>query len=452
MIRQLAYRLRARSLERGAAILIVTSGASYILGLLRDRLLAGTFGASDLLDAYQAAFIIPDAIFNLFIAGALTTAFLPVYTDLRTRGHAAQAASLAGTLLIAGLVLLIVICLIAFVFARSFTALVAPGFSPEKLDLLANLTRVMLASPLLFLVSNLAGSMLVSAKRFLWYGLSPVVYNLGIIVGIVALSESLGIYAAAAGTIAGAMLHLAARLVDLSRARLPFSLVWHLGPDTVKVFKLMLPRLAGLAATQAELWIFVAIASTLGEGSVTIYSLARNFQSFPVSLIGIAFATSLFPLLAESASHGNRAEYTRRLLSGVALTLALVVPAAAVLYLLRTPIIAALVGTGRFDATAISRTAVVLGVYTLAIPTESLVHILARGFYALHNTLIPVAIGLVAVAISVTFAYLLAPAIGVAGIPAGFALGTAVQALLLSLLLRRYAQTIFAAKQATVQS
>jgi putative peptidoglycan lipid II flippase len=176
--------------------------------------------------------------------------------------------------------------------------------------------------------------------------------------------------------------------------------------------------------------------------------LARNFQSFPVSLIGIAFATSLFPLLAESASRHNQAEYSLHLIRGVAVTLALVVPAALALYLLRLPFIAFFIGTGQFDAAAVSRTATVLGIYTLSIPAESLVHILARGFYALHNTLIPVAISLGAVTISTACAALLAPIIGVAGIPAGFAAGTILQALFLAALLRRYTAWTFTRQSA----
>jgi putative peptidoglycan lipid II flippase len=268
------------SLERGAVILIVTSGLSYTLGLLRDRALAGTFGASAALDAYQAAFIVPDAIFNLFIAGALTTAFLPVYTDLRTRRRRQEAARLAGTLLSGGLVLLTAVGLAALFFAKPLTALVAPGFPPNQLALLANLTRIMLLSPLLFLISNLLGSMLISNKRFLFYGLSPAFYNLGIILGIAAFAPVFGIYAAAVGTIAGAALHLAIRLVDLRRARLALMPAWRITPPVKKVIKLMLPRLVGLAGTQLQLWMFVAIASTLGEGSVTAWpEISKAFRS-----------------------------------------------------------------------------------------------------------------------------------------------------------------------------
>lgn len=428
--------LRARPFERGAIILLITSGFSYALGLLRDRALAGTFGASDLLDAYQASFIVPDIIFNLFVAGALTAAFIPVFTDLRTRRQNAEAARLAGTLLVVGVGVLLVAGAAAFALASPLTELVAPGFSPQKHALLANLTRIMLLSPLLFLVSNLLGSMLVSTKRFLFYGLSPALYNLGIIFGALTLAPVFGIYGVAVGTIIGAGMHLLIRLIDLRRAHLRLIPSPTFSPAVKKVVLLMLPRMIGLTAMQIQLWAFVAIASTLGEGAVTVYSLARNFQSFPVSLIGIAFATSLFPLLAESASRRSHTQYTRRLIKGSLTTLAFVVPAALAMYVLRIPIVSILVGTGQFDPQAVARTAAVLGMYTISIPAESLVHIFARAFYALHNTLIPVSVSIAAIITSITSAYLLAQQLGTIGIPAGFAIGTGLQALLLLFLLR----------------
>jgi len=436
--------LARHPVQRGAAILIATSALSYALGLLRDRTLAGTFGASDALDAYQAAFIVPDFIFNLFVAGALSATFLPVFTDLRTKKRQRQAAQLAGTLLFGGLSILIIVGLIAFLLAGPLTALVAPGFPPAKQALLANLTRVMLLSPLLFMVSNLLGSMLVSTKRFLFYGLSPALYNLGIIIGIAVLAPAVGIYAAVIGTILGAVLHLTVRLIDIRRARLSIIPTLQLTPAVKKVVKLMIPRMFGLTAIQVQLWAFVAIASTLGKGSVTIYNLARNFQSFPVSLIGISFATALFPLLAESASRRDRDQYFHHLTKGILVTASLVLPAALLIYVLRTSIVSFFVGTGEFDAVAVASTAAVLGIYTLSIPTESLVHILARSFYALHNTIIPVTVSLIAIATSITSAFILSQNLGIVGIPAGFALGTALQFVLLAVLLRRYAGRVLA--------
>ncbi|MCH8748684.1 murein biosynthesis integral membrane protein MurJ, partial [Patescibacteria group bacterium] len=437
-----------RSFERGALILLGTSAVSYLLGLLRDRTLAGTFGASDQLDAYQAAFIIPDIIFNLFLAGALTAAFIPVFTDLTTKRRHRQAAELAGTLLVGGLLLLFAVGLVAWFLAPSLTAFIAPGFSLAKRELLADLTRIMLLSPLLFMVSNLLGGMLVSSKRFFFYGLSPALYNLGIILGAWLLAPTIGIHGVAIGTVLGALLHLATRLIDLKRSNLKIIPSLTFSPPFRKVIKLILPRVVGLSAVQVQLWAFVAIASTLEEGAVTIYSLARNFQSFPVSLIGIALATSLFPLLAQSVSLHNRRQYLRSLIGGSLTTLLLVVPAALLIYIWRTPLISFLIGTGQFDETAVALTAAALGVYTLSIPTESLVHILARAFYALHNTIIPVSISLITITVSVSGAYFAAQRFGVIGIPAGFAAGTALQVVLLASLLwfsttaKRFGQSV----------
>ncbi len=426
---------REQPFARGSIILTITAGISYALGLLRDRMLAATFGASDPLDAYQASFIVPDLLFNAFVAGGLTAAFIPVFTDLRTRHRNQEATRLAGTLLTAGVAILIVVGLLIFLLARPLTTLVAPGFTTAKHDLLINLTRIMLLSPLLFFVSNLLGGMLVSAKHFLFYGISPALYNLGIIAGILLFAPTLGIYSAALGTLLGALLHLLARLIDLRRADLHLIPSTSLSPALRKVIVLMLPRVVGLTAVQMQLWAFTAIASTRGEGAVTIVNLARNFQSFPVSLIGISFATSLFPLLAESASRRARSQYLQQLTKGMLTTLAVVVPATLAMYILRRPIISVLIGTGQFDAAAIARTAAVLGIYTLSIPTESINHLLSRAFYALHNTLIPVTISIVSIAASVGTAYLFAPTIDVAGIPAAFAVGTTLQTLLLAALL-----------------
>lgn len=434
---------RGRSFERGALILVATSGLSYALGLLRDRALAGTFGASDALDAYQASFIVPDFLFNLFVAAALSAAFIPVFTDLRTHQREEDAARLAGTILTLGAGLLLVVGVVAFLFADLLTTLVAPGFASEKHFLLTRLTRLMLLSPLIFLVSNLFGSMLVSKKRFLFYGLSPALYNLGIIGGAVLLAPRFGVLGVTIGTLLGAGLHLLARVIDLKRAGLHVTPALQFSPHVRKVLMLMLPRVVGLTGIQAQLWAFTAIASTLGEGAVTIVNIARNFQSFPVSLVGIAFATSLFPLLAESASLRARSAYTRHVLRGAFATLAVTIPAAVLLYLFREPLIAFFIGTGAFDSKAVVRTAAVLGIYTLSIPAESLSHVFARGFYALQNTLLPTLVSLAGISVSIAASVFFARRLGPAGIPAGFALGETLHVLALAVLLGIWTRRFF---------
>ncbi len=443
---------RRRIFERGALILVGTSALSYALGVMRDRVLASTFGASDAFDAYQASFIIPDFLFNLFAAAALSAAFIPVFTDLRTQHRETDAARLAGTILAFGGVALLLVGGGVFLFAEPLAALVAPGFAPEKHHLLVQLTRLMLLSPLLFLVSNLLGSMLVSSKRFLFYGLSPALYNLGIIAGALVLAPRFGILGVTLGTLCGATLHLLARIIDARRAGLRLLPTFQTSPHLRKVVLLMLPRIAGLAGIQLQLWAFTAIASTLGEGAVTVVNLARNFQSFPVSLVGIAFATSLFPLLAEAASHRARDAYVRRLLRGAFATLAITIPAALVLYVLRVPLITIFLGTGAFHTDAILRTAAVLGVYTLSIPAESLAHILARGFYALHNTLLPTLFSLLGIGISITASVILAGRLGPIGIPAGFALGEGAHVIALAIVLWLWTRRTFAPRAAAISA
>ena len=430
-----AFFARRRSFERGALVLVATSGLSYVLGLLRDRALAGTFGASDALDAYQASFIVPDFLFNLFVAAALSAAFIPVFTELRTQKRETDAARLAGTILTLGAGLLFVVGVVALLFADPLTVLVAPGFSVEKHALLTRLTRLMLLSPLIFLASNLLGSMLVSTRRFLFYGLSAALYNLGIIGGALVLAPRLGILGVTVGTLLGAMLHLLVRVIDVRRAGLRLLPAIRLSPHARRVLVLMLPRILGLTGIQAQLWAFTAIASTLGEGSVTVVNIARNFQSFPVSLIGIAFATSLFPLLAESASLRARSTYTRQVLRGALATLVVTVPAALLLFFFRRSIVAFFLGTGAFGPDAVLRTAAVLGVYTLSIPSESLAHVLARGFYALQNTLLPTLMSLLGIGLAIAAAFFFARRFGPAGIAAGFALGEGLHVTALALLL-----------------
>jgi putative peptidoglycan lipid II flippase len=442
-LEKIVHFVRAQPFARGSFILTATSGLSYALGLIRDRTLVGTFGASHELDAYQAAFIIPDLLFNLLVAGALTAAFIPVFTHLRTRNRHREASQLAGSLLCVGLLALLATGIVAALLAQPLAKLVAPGFHPQHQAVLANLTRLMLLSPVLFFISNLLGNMLVSTKRFLSYGLSPVLYNLGIITGILMFSSTLGIYSAVLGTLIGAALHMLVRILDLKRAGLKLVPSVRISPAFKKVLKLMLPRMVGLCAVQVQLWAFTALASTFGEGAVSITNLARNFQSFPVSLIGISFATSLFPLLAESAAVYSSSRYLKHLTHAIGATLAAVIPAALILYLVRYPLISLLLGTGEFDAGAVRSTAIVLGMYTLSIPTESINHLLSRAFYALHNTITPMIISIIGIGASIMSAYLLAPLFTVTSIPAGFAIGTALQTFLLLLVLRPHIRKAF---------
>lgn len=424
-------------LFHSAATLTVTSFLSYGFGLLRDKIFAYIYGASRLLDAYNAAFIVPDFLLNLFVAGALTSAFLPMYTKLRTKEGQDYAAEIYHSLVTLACCFLLVTGAILLIFMPYLVPIVTPGFNAEELRLVTTLSSIMLLSPLIFAISNSTGSVLVSHRQFLYYGLSPVLYNIGIILGTVLLHETYGIYGTVIGTIAGALFHLTIRIIGLRKAGVALMPSFHFAhPELRKIGILMLPKMAGLGAWQYLLLSFTAIASTMTAGSITMYSFARNFQSVPVSLFGIAIATSIFPLLSKHAAHKDQEGFNDDLSKGIQKILLTTVPSAIGMAILSHFIIHFFLGGGRFDADAISLTALTLSVYCISIPSESLMHLLARAFYAHLDTLTPTIIQITSIGLIIVLAWYFSGIYGILGIPLGFGLGSWVQVALLGIVLK----------------
>lgn len=416
-------------LPGGAAILIVTSFASYALGLLRDRIFAQTYGAGGELDAYNASFIIPDLLLNIFVAGALAAGFIPVFSGLLAGKKSKEAAELARSIISSSLALMFASGIFIFIFAPYLAPFVAPGFSETNRALLVNLMRIMALSPIIFAVSNSLGSMLVSYKRFLFYGLSPALYNAGIIAGTFLLAPYIGIYGAAIGTVAGALLHLVVRVAGMTKTGFSYKTTIKISVNFKTVVRLMIPKMFGHPVELVTFWGFTAIASGLGTGSIASLNFARNFQSVPVSLFGIAFATSIFPVLSELAARKQLPEFRAQFWKTLRAILALTVFSAIVIFFARTFLIKLILSGGAFGEHAILQTAATLGVFTLAIPTESVNQLLARSFYALKNTVIPVAASIASLGIAVSLAYLLSPSLGILALPLGFFAGSALKTL-----------------------
>lgn len=421
----------------GAAILTITSFLSYALGLWRDRIFAQTFGAGAELDAYNASFIIPDLLLNIFVAGALAAGFIPVFSGLIAKNKKPEARELASSVMNSSVLLMFLGGTIILILAPLLTRIVAPGFSEENRATLGNLMRVMSLSPIIFALSNSLGGMLVSYKKFLFYGLSPALYNLGIIAGTFFLVPIFGIYGAALGTIGGALMHLAIRLAGMRGSDFRYFKKIKITPDFKTVIRLMIPKMFGHPVELVTFWGFTAIASTLGSGSVTVLNFARNFQSVPVSLFGIAFATAIFPVLAELAAQENFAEYKKQFFKTLKAILFFTGASAVFIFLAKTLVIKIFLGGGEFNEQDILLTASTLGVFTLAIPTESISHLLARSFYALKNTVIPVAASIASLGIAVLLGYLLSNHIGILALPLGFFAGSLFKIIVLFVLLHR---------------
>src|SRR5919197_789289 len=422
-----------RFLPRGALLLSVLTFGSYLMGLVRDRLFARTFGAGAELDAYNAAFVLPELLFDVIIAGGLAAPFVPVYSKLASEDREA-ADDLGRTVLTAGVALMAVIAIVLFAIAPLTVAVVAPSFDATQRDLYTDLFRMMCITPLIFTASIALGEILVAKRRFLFYGLAPLLYNGGIVAGTVLLGSELGIFGAAVGAVVGALLHLAIRTAGILRSDFAIRPRLVLGTTAVREFvALMIPRMASAPIEPLTFQFFTSVASGFVAGSVSSVSFARNFQSVPVALIGIAFSLAAFPALSASAATGDRSRFLAILRQNMVTIAALTTAAALVLLVGSRLVIDIMLGGGRFDAEDVSRTSSVLAVFALSVPLESLTYPLARAIYATRSTLLPVAASIVGFVVTLAATIALEPPLGLLAVPAGFTIGIGTRLALLAL-------------------
>ncbi len=425
-----------------AGILSVTTLLSYITGLLRDRTFAHMFGAGRELDIYNTAFIVPDLMLNIFVASALSPVFTPLLSGLRAQQKHETAGHFATTVTAAASGTISILAILVGIFMPIIAPYIAPGFTVEERVQLIQMSRIILVSPVIMAVSNSLGSILVSSKQFLWYGISPVVYNLGLICGSF-LVPKMGLSGLAVGVIFGAVAHLVSRIIGILRSGFTFGRSVNMRMSEFKqLLKLMGPKMLGHPVEQLKFFGFNRIATALAAGSVTAISFSRNFQSVPVSLFGISFAVSVFPLLAEAAAVGDRAAFKLHIKKTALSILAFTIPSTLFLLIVGDLPIKILLGGGKFVGESITRTATALAFFSLAIPTESMIHLFARSFYALKNTTIPVIMSVTGLIISVSVAHLFSDSYGIIAIPLGFFAGTFVEATLLGVLLYRRVQRL----------
>jgi putative peptidoglycan lipid II flippase len=431
----------ARFIPAGGVLLSALLFGSYGMGLLRDRVFARTFGAGAELDAYNAAFVLPELLLDVLVDAGLAAPFIPIF--LRLRAEAAggeadvgEADRFARTILTGAIAIVGIAAVAMFVFAEGTTSLIAGGFSGEQRELYVSLFRVMLVTPILFAASNTIGQVLVAERRFFWYGIAPILYNGGTILGTITLSDRLGIYGPALGTVLGAGLHLGGRLVGLRGGRTRMGLGFGAGAGSVREFvRLMLPKMLSHPVEQLTVVFFTAVASGLAAGSVTVVSYARNFQSVPVSLIAAAFALAVFPALSTAHATGDRRGFLRLVgTNGITIGVVTTLAALGILVLGETAI-RVLLGGGAFGEEDVGRTAAVLGAFALSVPLESLSLLLSRAIYATEHTLLQVLATLAGFAVTVAATLALLPDTGIVAIPLGFTIGQACKLALLALAL-----------------
>ncbi len=427
----------------GAALLLgAASLASRFLGVIRDRVLAGQFGAGDTLDVYYAAFRIPDFIFNLLILGALSAGFIPIFTaalsSAKERGDNFGKAwdIVSGLINIMG-ILLIFLCGLFIVLSPFIVPVITPGFGAEKMALTVTMTQIMMLSPLFLGLSNIFGGVLQSFKRFFIYSLAPIFYNLGIILGALFFTKWWGICGLAVGVILGAIAHMLIQLPAVVSLGYRYRWIFNLADQNVRqIGRLMIPRTLGLAVSQVNLVVMTVIASTLVPGSLAVFNLANNLQYFPIGIIGISFAVAAFPVLGECAAGGRKEEMVKNFSHSVRQILFFIVPAAVLLLVLRAQIVRVIFGSGEFDWEDTILTADTLAFFVTSLFAQALVPLLARFFYALQDTKTPFFIGLFSAVVNVFLAIYMAERWGVIGLAAAFSASSILNFCLLWILLR----------------
>lgn len=390
-------------MHQAAYLLALFALLSQLLALVRDRLFASSFGASTTLDIYYAAFRVPDLLFATIASLLSLYALLPVLSRLHSQGR-----SVAPFLDKALLIFFCVMGIIAAVLWGAMPALaplVAPGLDPDTLVLIA---RILLLQPLFLGASNIVASLTQLRYRFAVYALSPLLYNLGIIFGLVALYPSMGLAGLGWGVVLGAVLHLGVQLPLYAKEERHERInMRETLRNVLEVLTLSLPRTLALGAGQFSLLALTAMASFLAPGSIAIFTFAFNLQAVPLAIIGVSYSVAAFPTLATLHAAGERKEFLRHIEAALRHMLFWAIPATVFVIVLRAQLVRVILGAGAFDWEATRLTAAALALFILSLAAQSVTLLIARGYYAAGRTARPLIFALLSVAVSVGCAVVL---------------------------------------------
>ncbi len=398
-----------RQIARAAGTVMIAIILGQIFSLLSSMIITNAFGTGIENEAFNASNRLPDILYQLIAGGALASAFIPTFTTLLTRGEHKKAWLLASA--IANLITLIFIVLgvvIALFAPWVVRHILAPGFTDSvKFNLTVDLVRIQLLAPIIFGISGLIMGILNSHRSFLWPALAPMMYSIGKILGVLLLSPFMGVYGLAVGVVAGALMHGLIQLpalLKLPERKYTLTLGLRL-PDVREVARLMGPRVLGVAFVQLNFLINTRLASLMPLGSVTAIAVGFSLMMIPEAAVAQAIAIAALPSFSTQAAKGRLEDMRGSLASLMRGLLLLAVPASLGLILLRTPLVTIIYQRGAFDAGSTKMVAWALLWYAAGLVGHSVVEIVSRAFYALHDTKTPVFVGVAAMSLNVGFSF-----------------------------------------------
>jgi len=377
-------------LHEAAFLLGLSAIASQLLGLVRDRLLAGTFGAGTTLDVYYSAFRVPDLIYVSIASFVSVTVLIPFIMEGLTAGRQLETRQFINQLFSVFLVVMAVVSVAAFLLMPILARIVAPGFNTAQTDLLVTLSRVLLLSPVFLGLSNLFGGVTQGLRRFFVYAASPIFYNLGIIAGVIVFYPFFGTVGLAYGVALGALFHLAVQLPIIYQTGFWPRLVWPTDWQPIKeVVLTSFPRTITLGAHQLALLALMALASTFGVGAIAVFNLAWNLQSVPLAIVGVSYSVAAFPALARLFAQGERATFLKQIKTATRHIAFWSMIATVFFIVLRAQVVRVILGSGQFGWTETRLVAAALAIFAMSVAAQSLVLLLVRGYYAAGRTMVP---------------------------------------------------------------
>ncbi len=435
MVRQLLHG-ETKNLSTAAMVLAAASLVSRIVGVLRDRILAGEFGAGEKLDIYYAAFRLPDLLFQLLILGALSAGFIPMFTVLCEQDKK-SAWLFANNVLHVVLLSFGIVAVFAFVSAPLFVrTMIAPGFSLEAQHATVVLTRIMLLSPIFLGVSALFTGIAQTFRRFFIPAIAPIFYNVGIMAGALFLAPRFGIVGVAWGVVAGAFFHAMIQWPTVYAVGFRYTFVYVWDEKIRALARLMVPRILTLGIANIELVALTAFASSLPKGSLSVFNFANNLQSVPIGIIGASYAVAAFPSLSAAVARHDRDGFVRSFSSVVRQLFFFMIPATVLFIILKAQIVRSILGSGAFDWNATVLTIATVQAFAYGFVAQTIFFVLVRGFWAHTDTVRPAIIAVVGAVATLGVAYVGRNFFGVSGLALALSIGSIAETIVLWMVLR----------------
>jgi len=423
---------------RAAGIIMAAMILSRIIGYVRDMVIYARFGQNNLTDAYNAAFSIPDFLYYLLVGGALSSAFIPVFSSYIATKKEEDGWHVASSIFNIIIILMLFGIGLGIVFAPALIRILVPGFTPDNIALTVAMTRIMFIQTFFMALNGISMGILNSYHHFLAPAVGSVLYNLGIIVVGLLLSPYLGIIGFAVGVVTGAVLNFAVQLPALIKIGLKYRLVLDLNhPGVRKIGTLIIPVFIGLSVTHFNLFVNQNLGSSLPEGMISALRAAQRIMQLPIGVFAIAIAVAVFPTLTGYAARRELEDFKKTMSLGVRTIIFVTLPASIGLVALKTPIVRLLFQQGRFTPEDTQATAYALLFYCIGLFGYSAIQLLNRVFYSLQDTKTPVTVGVLTIVVNIALNFLLIKPLGHGGLALAYSLAGLVNMMGLLIILRK---------------